>query len=111
MHNFDDFEDDYEDSIDPIQEIRQREIDKEILADAFSNSYKILTKEITFDDMLDNKFNDNLTAVLAFDPEEGPRLYELENMIDYYVEIEEYERCIKLRTIMHDKFPDSILTE
>ena len=81
MHNFDDFEDDYEDSIDPIQEIRQREIDKEILADAFSNS------------------------------EEGPRLYELENMINYYVEIEEYERCIKLRSIMHDKFPDSILTE
>jgi hypothetical protein len=58
--------------------------------------------------MLDNKFDENLTAVLAFDPEEGPMLYELENMLHYYVDNEEYECCVKIRDIMHEKFPETV---
>jgi hypothetical protein len=112
MNNYEEHEhDDYEEGDDPMQEIKQREIDELILADAFKNSYMILTKEISFDEMLDNKFNKNMSAVLAFDPEEGPLLYELENMIEFYIDSEEYERCSKIRDIMHEKFPNSILTE
>ena len=112
MNNYDEHEhDDYEESDDPMQEIKQREIDELILADAFKNSYMILTQEISFDEMLDSKFKNSLSAVLAFDPEAGPLLYELENMIEFYIDSEEYERCSKIRDIMHEKFPNSILTE
>ena len=112
MNNYDEHEhDDYEESGDPMQEIKQREKDELLLADAFKNSYMILTQEISFNEMLDNKFNENLSTVLAFDPEEGPLLCELENMIEFYSENEEYERCSKLRDIMHERFPNSILTE
>ena len=110
MNNYDEHEhDDYEESDDPMQEIKQREIDELILADAFKNSYMILTQEISFDEMLDSKFKKSLSAVLAFDPEAGPLLYELENMIEFYIDSEEYERCSKIRDIMHEKFPNSIL--
>jgi hypothetical protein len=108
MSDYDEY-DDYDEGMDPMQEIKRKERDEIILADAFSNSYRILTNEMTFNDMLDNKFDENLTAVLAFDPEEGPMLYELENMLCYYIDAEEYERCAKIRDIMYDKFPDSAL--
>ena len=108
MSNYDE-QDEYEEGLDPLQEIKQRQIDEEILADAFSNSYRILTNEMTFNDMLDDKLSENLTTVLAFDPEEGPRLYELENMLYYYIDTEEYERCARIRDIMHETFPGSVL--
>jgi|TARA_R110000787_G_scaffold32722_6_gene86469 hypothetical protein len=110
MSNYDE-QDEYEEGPDPLQEIKQRQIDQEILADAFSNSYRILTNEMTFNDMLDDKFSENLTTVLAFDPEEGPMLYELENMLYYYADTEEYERCAKIRDIMHETFPDTKLNK
>jgi len=112
MSDYDEYDDhDDDESMDPLQEIKRRQIDEDILADAFSNSYRLLTNEVTFDDMLDNKFSKNLSAVLAFDPEEGPMLYELENMLYYYRDIEEYERCAKIRDIMHETFPDTKLNK
>jgi hypothetical protein len=109
MSDYDEYDDHDDESMDPMQEIKRRQEDEEILADAFCNSYRILTNEMSFSDILDNKFNQNLTAVLAFDPEEGPMLYELENMLRYYVNTEEYERCAKIRDIIQEKFPESVV--
>ena len=63
------------------------ELQEEILADAFDNSYRLLIKAISFDEMIEDKYRNDLDAVLAFDPELGPALSELENMIDFYIEL------------------------
>ena len=36
-------------------------------------------------------------------------LYWLEGMIEYYVELEEYERCIVLKKILNEKYPKTIV--
>tara|TARA_R110001606_G_C14917674_1_gene596199 strand:- start:36 stop:359 length:324 start_codon:yes stop_codon:yes gene_type:complete len=95
-------------SDDFMKEIRKAELQDEILADAFDNSYKLLIKAISFDEMIEDKYRNDLDAVLAFDPELGPALSELENMIDFYIQEEDYEKCANLRDIMHIKFPQSI---
>jgi|TARA_R110002072_G_scaffold29198_1_gene92740 hypothetical protein len=95
-------------SDDFMKEIRKAELQGEILADAFDNSYKLLIKAISFDEMIEDKYRNDLDAVLAFDPELGPALSELENMIDFYIQEEDYEKCANLRDIMHIKFPQSI---
>jgi protein-arginine kinase activator protein McsA len=42
---------------------------------------------------------------LIYDPDEGPELDELEAMLDYYIDDEEYERCAKIRDIIDEMFP------
>ena len=96
-----------DESFDPMKEIRKAEL-QEILADAFDNSYRLLIKAISFDEMIEDKYRNDLEAVLAFDPELGPALSELENMIDFYIGEEDYEKCANLRDIMHVKYPESI---
>jgi hypothetical protein len=100
-----------EDGDDFMEKLQQRELDELVLAEAFSNSYKLLTKEMTFDEMLDKESNDEYVAVLAYDPDHGPLLIELESMIDYYIEFEEYEMCAKIKDIMNEKYPQSIIEE
>jgi hypothetical protein len=76
---------------DPLKEIKKLEMQEQLVANAF-----------------DDSFTKDLDAVLAFDPELGPALIELESMIDFYIAEEDYEKCINLRNIMHSKFPESI---
>ena len=42
---------------------------------------------------------------MAFDPDNGPKEEELQNMIDHYIEQENYERCAKLQVILDKTFP------
>ena len=103
-----------EDEKDPMSEIEKRLNDEQVLLEAFSNSYRLLTEQITFDEMLDEILDDedkDFITVLTYDPDEGPTLDELEAIIEYYVETEEYERCSKIRDIMFKMFPESKLTE
>ena len=99
------------DGFDPMEEIKQKELDDILLEDAFNNSYKILMKELTFNDVLDKADDYKIEAVLAFDPEMGPKLGDLENMISWFIESEEYEKCAKIKILMNSKYPDSVLAE
>jgi len=47
--------------------------------------------------------------LMPFDVESGPKQSELENMIAYYIETEEYEKCNELKKILNDKYPSTIL--
>tara|TARA_R110000796_G_C14378958_1_gene414990 strand:+ start:215 stop:544 length:330 start_codon:yes stop_codon:yes gene_type:complete len=108
MSNYNDDKEDY----DPMTEIKNREMDEQLLADAFNNSYRLLTREISVEEILDENLEKKFfQAVLAFDPELGPALNELESMIDFYIIEEEYEKCANIRDIMHIKFPNSINIE
>ena len=96
---------------DPMKEIKAAQLQEELVADAFENSYQLLIEAISFDEMIEEKNKNDLDAVLAFDPELGPALIELENMIDFYIKEEEYERCANIRNIMHKRYPESINIE
>ena len=92
-----------------MSEIEKMNIEKAILQIAYDNSYRVLTKQVTFEDLMDRptaKETDfGYSALMAYDPSSGPRMHELENMIEYYVEEEEYERCGALKKIMDEKYP------
>lgn len=111
----------YEEGSDPLWDVKQKQMDALLLDRAFSNSYKLLTKQMSFDDMIDganvsygdfdDQFDEKILAILIYDPEEGPKLYQLKDMINYYIEREEYEKCTKIREIMNKEFPETILKE
>jgi len=91
-----------------LTEIEQMQLDAILLETAYENSYLVLTNQITFEDLLGKKFKHGHEAVMAFDPDNGPRLEELENMIAFYVELEEYERCARIRDVLHRLYPETI---
>ena len=91
-----------------LSEIEQMQLDAILLETAYENSYLVLTNQITFEDLLGKKFKHGHEAVMAFDPDNGPRLEELENMIAFYVESEEYERCARIRDVLHKLYPETI---
>ena len=43
--------------------------------------------------------------VMAYDPDNGPSEDELQNMIDHYIDEENYERCAKLQVILNNTYP------
>ncbi len=91
-----------------LSEIEQMQLDAILLETAYENSFLVLTNQITFEELMIKKFKKGHEAVLAFDPDNGPELTEFENMLAYYIEIEEYERCAKIRDIMNRAYPECI---
>ena len=52
-----------------------------------------------------------MSAVMAHQPEEEPSMETLENMMAYFVETEEYEKCAKIRDIITDREIEEELKE
>ena len=72
-----------EDNKNGLTEIEQMQLDAVMLETAYNNSYLVLTNQITFEDLLTERFTKGGEAVMAFDPSEGPMQEELENMIPF----------------------------
>lgn len=75
-----------------------------LLDKAFRNSFKIIVGKTTLNFIL--KETDNIQGViLAHDPEsplDTARNWDsMQNMMDYFIEEEEYEKCAKIRDIMN----------
>ena len=98
-------QDDFERS-DELSEIDKLKLEHKLLEIAYENSYSILTKKITFDSLLDKNSSLGLSALLAYDPENGITKDEIENMIEFYIGEEWYERCAELKKIMDRKYPE-----
>lgn len=73
--------------------------DYEILEDAMNNAYEIIVGTKTFDKIMD----DTGECALPFDiRDEEP---DVEGMIEFFIEIEEYEKCHVLKKLTeNDKF-------
>jgi hypothetical protein len=97
-----------EDNKNGLNEIEQMQLDAVMLETAYNNSYLVLTNQITFEDLLTERFTKGGEAVMAFDPSEGPMQEELENMISYYIEEEAYEKCAKLQKLVNKIYPQTI---
>ena len=78
-----------------------KELGYEELDIAMNDGYHILIGDITIDDLIDGKKEH---VFLSFDPdeiktEEGWALT-INRMIDYFIEVEEYEKCAELKKII-----------
>lgn len=100
---------------DHMSEEEKIKIESAILDIAYDNSYRVLVKEVTFDDLLSRHFSKEnefgYSALMAFDPGNGPKKEELENMIEYYADSdrEMYERCAMLNKILKKKYPSEVV--
>jgi len=100
--NDDEFDDMEGSLFDGLSELEQMEKEDELFDQAFNNSYSIITREITFDELLirNNGSIDGVTTV-AHDVEDGPSKEDLENIILYFQEKEEYEKCAVLHKMLY----------
>tara|TARA_R110002012_G_scaffold278308_2_gene465880 strand:- start:1576 stop:1815 length:240 start_codon:yes stop_codon:yes gene_type:complete len=70
--------------------------DTEILDDAMQNAYAILTGKYTFDALLE--MYDELPLPFNIEQEEP----DYDAMIEYFIEIEEYEKCNELLKLKNE---------
>ena len=70
--------------------------DTEILDDAMQNAYAILTGKYTFDVLLE--MHDELPLPFNIEQEEP----DYDAMIEYFIEIEEYEKCNELLKLKNE---------
>ena len=102
-----DWDDNGEKETDGLSDIQQMQLDAIILDTAYNNAWMLLTGEITFEELISTQFSEGKELVMAYDPENGPKLEELENIIAYFVEDEDYEKCAALRDIMFKAYPET----
>ena len=101
MDNFDNFDD--IDGMDGLTLSQQMEVEELIIDAAFRNSFKIVTGRRSLEQLLDKKSKDPnaMHAICAHEPGEEPSMETLENMMAYFVETEEYEKCAEIRDIIN----------
>jgi hypothetical protein len=75
------------------------EYENYLVEQAFENSYLILTKRNSFEDLLEKKTEYGIKAIMIYDPAEGPDEDVYDDMIYYYEDLEEYEKCAELLKI------------
>ena len=78
------------------------EMEKMIMEQAFENSYKIITKKMTFEDLAEKtkKLSSSSHTILVFDPTEDPDKEVIEDIIWHFEDREEYEKCAELKKIL-----------
>jgi len=77
------------------KELIEREKGERLLALANNNSYLLVTGKKTLDEILEKRGDQSFVTM----PDEAPDTEDLQLMIDYFIETEEYEKCAKLRDI------------
>ena len=83
-----------------LTEVEEWELERKMVSLAFKNSYLILTEKTTFEKLMYRNHELGKSAVLAHDPHEGATRDELENIIEYFIEQEEYEKCSELKPLL-----------
>jgi hypothetical protein len=86
----------YDDSDEDFEELNFEE-EAEILNAAYENTYLIVTKQVTIEEMLRESLETGDFLFLPFDPS-NPDTIELilDDVIAYFEDCEEYEKCAEL---------------
>ncbi len=82
---------------------QQLELENLIVKAAFNNSFNVITKRKTFDEILEGKTLNGISAIMVHNPDEEIPTKSLENMMTYFVETEEYEKCAEIRDLINKK--------
>tara|TARA_R100000808_G_C2113879_1_gene127125 strand:- start:321 stop:782 length:462 start_codon:yes stop_codon:yes gene_type:complete len=79
------------------------ELEQMIVDAAFRNSFKIITGRKTLSELLESKSEDptKMQAICAHEPGEEMKIEALENMMFYFEDEEEYEKCAEIRDIIN----------
>jgi hypothetical protein len=93
-----------EDNLPELSEAEKYEMEQMMIEKAFDNSYLVLTKKTTFEELFEKKSKFGMRAVMMFDPGEEPDEDLFDDVIYYYEDLEEYERCAELLKIKKKKF-------
>lgn len=96
---------------DNLSEHEKQLVEKRIVEDAFENSYRVITNETTFEDLMDEMIIGKLhSALMAHNPDESPKQETLENMILHFGsdEYEEYEKCARLKRELNKLYPETV---
>ena len=100
-----------EDPLDGLSDADKILLEERIIEDAFYNSYLVITERCTFAELIETyAAGDASSALMAHDPDSGPKKDTLINMILHYSspEYEEYERCAELLVKLHSLFPETV---
>ena len=78
------------------------EMENMIMDQAFENSYKIITKRMTFEELAAKKMLTSMDphSILVFDPTEEPDSEVIEDLIWHFEDREEYEKCAELKKLL-----------
>lgn len=90
------------------------EVENMIIDIAFENSYLMLTKRKTFNELLKQEYEEFLLedyniGLFAHDPLEDVNDKIVELMVEHFEEKEEYEKCFEIKKVMQSKLIDQIL--
>ena len=94
-----------------LSEIERLELENMVVDAAFRNSFKVITKEKSFDQIMEMKVKHGMSAIMAHNPDTKSSMDTLENMMAYFVETEEYEKCSKIRDIIEERQIEGELEE
>ena len=83
-----------------MSETEKYEMEQIMVELAFENSYKVITEKITFEKLLDVRDKFGSKAILIYDPQEGWDADVVEDLIAYFEDTEEYEKCAELKKIL-----------
>lgn len=95
MNDYNDPLEGYED----MSEMEQLEAEQRLLDKAFRNSYKIITGKQSFESILEETGALLVAHDIAADE---PDLWDVENMLDHFIEEEEYLKCAYLRDLIKE---------
>ena len=79
-----------------LNEYEQSILEQELLSRAFRNSYNLITERKTINDIVQSTGG----LLIAHDPSKDLKTLELSNMMAFFVEEEEYEKCSEIRDII-----------
>jgi len=91
-----------EENLPELSEAEKYEMEQIVIQRAFENSYKIITKKTTFEELMSLKGVFGQKAILIYDPADGYNEQVLEDVIHYFEDEEEYEKCAELKKILDD---------
>tara|TARA_R110000824_G_scaffold372997_1_gene563227 strand:- start:337 stop:639 length:303 start_codon:yes stop_codon:yes gene_type:complete len=89
-----------EENLPELSEAEKYEMEQMMVQKAFENSYKVVTKKTTFEELMNVKNAFGQKAILIYDPGDGWNEEVLEDMIAYFEDEEDYEKCAELKKIL-----------
>ena len=103
---FDDNYDDHEEGLDLGLSLSEKmALENLIVKTAFNNSFNVITNRRKFVDIAIGSDKDKIStsAIMAHDPHEEMCKEIYEDIIEYFLKEEEYEKCAELRDLMNNK--------
>jgi len=82
-----------------LTEVEEMELERRMMELAYENSYRVLTNKLSFKELMTGNHGQGRSAIMAHDPQEGVNMREMDVIIRFFEEREEYEKCAELKSV------------